>query len=59
MILVFIAMMTPGASTQASMCYGSEHYTPKEIHTYAIPLSVIAVVLFTLVGYPLAKILVG
>ena len=59
MILVFIAMMTPGASTQASMCYASEYYTPKEIRSYAIPLSLIAVVVFTLIGYPLAKILVG
>lgn len=60
MMICFIAMMTPAASPLAAFCYGQDkYYSSKEIQSYAIPLSFIAVVLFTLVGYPLASILVG
>lgn len=59
-MICFIAMMTPAASPLAALCYGEEKYfTAKEIQSYAIPISFLAVILFTLVGYPLAGVLAG
>ncbi len=60
MMICFIAMMTPAASPLAALCYGEDkYYTPKEIQSYAIILSFLAVILFTFIGYPLASILVN
>lgn len=60
MMICFIAMMTPAASPLAAFCYGEErYYTAKEIQSYAIPISFLAVILFTFVGYPLAGVLAG
>lgn len=60
MMICFIAMMTPAASPLAALCYGEDKYfTAKEIQSYAIPISFLAVILFTFVGYPLAGVLAG
>ncbi len=60
MMICFIAMMTPAASPLSAFCYGQDKYfSAKEIQSYAIPLSLIAVVIFTFIGYPLAAICVG
>lgn len=60
MMICFIAMMTPAASPLAALCYGEEKYfAAKEIQSYAVPISFLAVILFTLIGYPLAGLLAG
>ncbi|MCI9591202.1 MAG: hypothetical protein HFG42_11775 [Lachnospiraceae bacterium] len=60
MMICFVAMMTPAASPLAAFCYGEEkYYTSQEIRSYAVPISFIAVLLFTFIGYPLAMIMVG
>jgi len=60
MMIVFVALLTPAASPATAMCYADErYYTAKEIRSWAFLISVIAVVLYTFVGYPLATFFVA
>ncbi|ACL19867.1 sodium/sulphate symporter [Desulfitobacterium hafniense DCB-2] len=56
--IVFLAMLTPGASPQAAMTFGNKDiYKTKDILRIGFPVTVIALLLYIFIGYPLAKIL--
>lgn len=57
-MMVFVAMLTPAASPHSSMLHGRKDLVSTgDIMRIGIPISVGAVLLYTIVGYPLAKIL--
>lgn len=60
MMIVFVALLTPAASPATAMCYAEDrYYTAKEIRSWGWGISIIAVVLYTVVGYPLATFFVN
>ena len=60
MMIVFVALLTPAASPATAMCYAEDrYYSAKEIRSWAWIISVLAVVLYTVVGYPLATVMVN
>ena len=57
-MIVFMAMLTPAASPHASMMHGRKDiFEAKYIYKIGLPMSLLVLVLYTFVGYPLAKIL--
>lgn len=57
-MMVFVAMLTPAASPHSSMLHGRKDLVSTgDIMRIGIPISVGAVLLYTIIGYPLAKIL--
>ena len=59
-LMVFVAMLTPAASPHAGMMHGKKDiYSTGEILSVGFPMCVVTLVLYVLVGYPLAKILMG
>ena len=59
MMIVFVALLTPAASPATAMCYAEDrYYTAKEIRSWALVISILAIVLYTVVGYPLSTFFV-
>lgn len=57
-MMVFMAILTPAASPYAGMLHAQKHSISfKEIQTLGIPMCIIALLLYTFVGFPIAKIL--
>ncbi|ACL19864.1 sodium/sulphate symporter [Desulfitobacterium hafniense DCB-2] len=56
--IVFVTMLTPGASPQAALMFARRDiYKTKDIVRIGFPVSVIALLFYIFIGYPLAKIL--
>lgn len=59
-LMVFVAMLTPSASPHGSMMHGRKDiYSTKDIISIGLPMCVITLLLYILLGYPLMKILLG
>ena len=57
-LMVFVAMLTPAASPHAGMMWGRKDiYTAGDIMSIGLPMCIITLVMYILVGYPLAKVL--
>ena len=57
-MMVFVAMLTPAASPHAGMMWGRKDiYTAGDIMSIGLPMCIITLVMYILVGYPLAKVL--
>ena len=57
-LMVFVAMLTPAASPHAGMMHGMKSiYSTKEILMVGFPICITALVLYIVIGYPLAKML--
>lgn len=57
-LMVFVAMLTPAASPHAGMMHGMRNiYTTKDILRIGFPMCIGALLLYTFIGYPLAKFL--
>ncbi|MEG6522702.1 SLC13 family permease [Desulfotomaculum sp. 1211_IL3151] len=56
--MVFVAMLTPSASPHASMLFGrTDIYASKDILRIGFPMCIAVLILYILVGYPIAKLL--
>lgn len=59
-LMVFVAMLTPAASPHAGMMHGRKDlYSTGEILKIGFPMCVITWALYSFVGYPLMKMLLG
>ena len=59
-LMVFVAMLTPAASPHAGMMHGRKDlYSTGEILKIGFPMCVITWALYSFVGYPLMKLLLG
>ena len=59
-LMVFVAMLTPAASPHAGMMHGRKDlYSTGEILKIGLPMCLITWALYTFVGYPLMKLLLG
>lgn len=56
-MMVFMSMMTPGVTAHAGMLHGRKDISYGDIVRYALPIIVAALVVYTVIGYPLAKII--
>lgn len=57
-MMVFVAILTPAASPFAGMLHGLKHMvTTREILSLGVPICVIALLVYTLLGLPVAKLL--
>ena len=57
-MMVFVAMLTPSASPHAGMMHGKkELISTKDIMGFGIPICIMAVIVYALAGFPIAKIL--
>lgn len=57
-MMVFMAILTPAASPYAGMLHAQKHLISfKEIQVLGLPMCTIALLLYTFVGFPIAKIL--
>lgn len=57
-MVVFIAILTPAASPYAAMMHGmKDQISFKQIMILGIPVCVMALLLYTFIGYPVAKLL--
>ena len=57
--MVFIAIMTPAASPWCGMLYSRNDVTNKEIWTIGLPMCIVALLIYTFVGFPIARIFFG
>ena len=57
--MVFIAIMTPAASPWCGMLYSRNDVTNNEIWKIGLPMCVIALLVYTFVGFPVAKVFFG
>lgn len=59
-LMVFVAMLTPAASPHAGMMHGRKDlYSTGEILKIGFPMCIITWALYSFVGYPLMKLLLG
>ncbi len=58
-LMVFVAIMTPAASPWCGMLYSRNDVTSKEIMQIGLPMCVIALLAYTFIGFPIAKIFFG
>lgn len=59
-MVLFQAFLTPSASPHASLLHGNKEWiSAKDIYRYAVPVSLISILLIALVGYPLGLVLLG
>ena len=59
-LMVFVAMLTPAASPHAGMMHGRKDlYSTGEILKIGLPMCLITWALYSFVGYPLMKVLLG
>ena len=59
-LMVFVAMLTPAASPHAGMMHGRKDlYSTGEILKIGFPMCVITWALYSFVGYPLMKLILG
>jgi len=59
-LMVFVAMLTPAASPHAGMMHGRKDlYSTGEILKIGLPMCLITWALYSFVGYPLMKLLLG
>lgn len=59
-LMVFVAMLTPAASPHASMMHGRKDiYTTGEIMEIGLPMCIVTLIMYIIIGYPLAKFLLG
>ncbi len=59
-LMVFVAMLTPAASPHAGMMWGRKDiYSAGDIMSIGLPMCIITLVMYVLVGYPLAKFLLA
>ena len=59
-LMVFVAMLTPAASPHAGMMHGRKDlYSTGEILKIGFPMCIITWALYSFVGYPLMKMLLG
>ena len=59
-LMVFVAMLTPSASPHASMMHGRKDiYSTGEILKIGFPMCLITWALYSFIGYPLMKLLLG
>ena len=59
-MMVFVALVTPAASPYCAMMHAQKDLiTFKQIETLALPMCAVALLLYTFIGYPLAKFLFG
>ena len=57
-MMVFLALLTPAASPYCAMLHGQKEYISfKQIEILGIPMCIAALLLYTFIGYPIAKIL--
>lgn len=57
-MMVFVAILTPAASPFAGMLHGLKNMvTTKEIISIGLPMCIIALLVYTLIGFPIAKFL--
>ena len=57
-MMVFVALVTPAASPYCAMMHAQKDLiTFKQIETLALPMCVVALLLYTFIGYPIAKFL--
>lgn len=55
-LMVFVAIMTPAASPWCGMLYSRNDVTNKEIWSIGLPICVIALIAYTFIGFPIAKL---
>ena len=59
-MVLFQAFLTPSAYPHASLLHGNKEWiSAKDIYRYAVPVSLISILLIALVGYPLGLVLLG
>ncbi len=57
-MLVFVAMLTPAASPHAGMMHAQKDLiSTRQIIAYGLPMCIVSLILYTFIGYPLAKAL--
>ncbi len=57
-MLVFVAMLTPAASPHAGMMHGNKDLlAARDIYAYGFPMCLVALLVYSFIGYPLAKLL--
>lgn len=57
-MMVFVAVLTPAASPYCAMMHAQKEYISfKQIQMLAIPICIVALLAYTFIGYPIAKIL--
>lgn len=56
-MMVFMSMMTPGVTAHAGMLHGRKDINYADIVRYALPIIIAALILYMIVGYPLAKLI--